>query len=155
MSGDNLPSPEEAVVLMQNNNFGKLRIYDAQPETVKAYANSGIEIIVCRTFPPTRKRQITLGFTNIPIVVTGSGWPSYGTGENAYVATMENALTYNNNLIKHVLSNAGTSERPGKSMEVFIFALFKENLKTGDETERHFGLFYPNKMFVHSVNFYS
>ncbi|GLJ54391.1 hypothetical protein SUGI_1168210 [Cryptomeria japonica] len=95
-----------------------------------------------------------LGCTNIPIVVAGSGWPSYGTGENVYVATMENAQMYNNNLIKRVLSNIGTPKRPGKSMEVFIFTLLKENMKGGDETERHFGLFYPNKTLVYPVNFY-
>ncbi|GLJ54393.1 hypothetical protein SUGI_1168290 [Cryptomeria japonica] len=61
---------------------------------------------------------------------------------------------YNNNLIKRVLSNIGTPKRPGKSMEVFIFTLLKENMKGGDETERHFGLFYPNKTLVYPVNFY-
>lgn len=95
-----------------------------------------------------------LGFTNIPIVVTGSGWPSYGTGETAHFTTTENAETYNNNLIKHVLSNAGTPKRPGKGLEVFIFALFNENDKTGDEFERHFGLFNPDKTPVYPVNFY-
>ncbi|GLJ59302.1 hypothetical protein SUGI_1502020 [Cryptomeria japonica] len=312
MAGNNLPTPEQAVALMQNNNIGKLRIFDAQPDTLKAYTNSGIEIIVSVTndelqnisssqevadkwvkdniqayYPATNIKYISLGeqaletpeygtyvlsalnniqlaiekanlqdkirvsatngravipasffpskgafsdsvkdrmrsflqfledhgspymanvypffgylentsisldyalfkstaptvrdegriysnlfdalvdtiysamealgFTDIPIVVTGSGWPSDGTGDNAHVATMENAQTYSNNLIKHVLSNAGTPKRPGKSMEVFIFALFNENLKTGDETERHFGLFYPNKTLVYPVNFY-
>ncbi|GLJ54400.1 hypothetical protein SUGI_1168410 [Cryptomeria japonica] len=93
-----------------------------------------------------------LGFSNIPIVVTESGWPSYGSGENG-VATMENAQTYSNNLIKHVLSKTGTPKRPGKSIETLIFALFNENMKGGDETERHFGLFYPNKTPVYPVNF--
>ncbi|GLJ54399.1 hypothetical protein SUGI_1168400 [Cryptomeria japonica] len=94
-----------------------------------------------------------LGFSNIPVMVTETGWPSYGTGENVNVATIENAQTYNNNLIKHVLSNAGTPKRPGKSMEVLIFGLFNENMQEGDETERHFGLFYPNKTLVYPVNF--
>ncbi|XP_059071916.1 glucan endo-1,3-beta-glucosidase-like [Cryptomeria japonica] len=46
MVGDNLLPQKEAVALMQNNNIGKLRIFYAQPDTLKAYTNSGIEIIV-------------------------------------------------------------------------------------------------------------
>ena len=76
-----------------------------------------------------------------PIVITESGWPSAGN----------EAAT--NNLIKHVLSNAGTPKRPGRNIESYIFALFNENLKGGDEPERHFGLFYPDQNPVYSVNF--
>eukprot|EP01018_Ginkgo_biloba_P005183 Gb_34221 [translate_table: standard] len=90
-----------------------------------------------------------LGQPNIPIVITESGWPSAGND----VATVDNARIYNNNLIKHVLSNDGTPRRPGRSIETYIFALFNENKKDGDETERHFGLFYPNKNPVYPVNF--
>eukprot|EP01018_Ginkgo_biloba_P024566 Gb_08453 [translate_table: standard] len=90
-----------------------------------------------------------LGQPNLPIVVTESGWPSAGND----VATVDNARTYNNNLIKHVLSNDGTPRRPGSSIETYIFALFNENMKGGDETERHFGLFNPNKSPAYSINF--
>ncbi|GLJ18426.1 hypothetical protein SUGI_0326510 [Cryptomeria japonica] len=94
-----------------------------------------------------------MSYPNIPIVVTESGWPSHGTGVKASIATIENARSYNSNLIKHVLSNKGTPKRPGKSMETFIFALFNEDLKGGDETEKHYGLFYANKSPVYPVNF--
>jgi len=90
-----------------------------------------------------------LGYPNIPLIVTESGWPSGG----ADVATVDNARAYNNNLIHHVLSAVGTPKRPGTSIETYIFALFNENKKTGLETERHFGLFYPNRHSVYSVNF--
>lgn len=89
------------------------------------------------------------GHPDIPIVITESGWPSAGSE----AATVENAKTYTNNLIKHVLSNAGTPKRPGRNIESYIFALFNENLKSGDEPERHFGLFYPDQNPVYSVNF--
>ena len=88
-----------------------------------------------------------LGYSNIPIIITESGWPSAG----ADVATIDNAQTYNNNLIKHVLSTAGTPKRPGSSIETYVFALFNEDLKdTG--TESNFGLFYPSKQPIYSVN---
>ncbi|GLJ18432.1 hypothetical protein SUGI_0326620 [Cryptomeria japonica] len=90
-----------------------------------------------------------LGQSNIPIVITESGWPSAGTN----VATVENAQTYNNNLINHVLSGAGTPKRPGTTIETYIFALFNENQKGGNEEERHFGLFETNKSPVYPVNF--
>ncbi|PSD75604.1 glycosyl hydrolase family 17 protein, partial [Acinetobacter baumannii] len=92
----------------------------------------------------------SLGHSNLPIVVTESGWPSGGND----VATIENAQTHNNNLIKHVLSNAGTPKRPGSTIETYIFALFNENLKGGDETEKHFGLFEPTtQQPLYPVNF--
>eukprot|EP01018_Ginkgo_biloba_P024588 Gb_26221 [translate_table: standard] len=90
-----------------------------------------------------------LGQPNIGIVITESGWPSAGND----VATVDNARTYNNNLIKHVLSNDGTPRRPGSGIETYIFALFNENKKDGDETERHFGLFNPNQDPVYPVTF--
>jgi len=91
-----------------------------------------------------------LGYDNIPLIVTESGWPS---GGNINVATIEYARTYNNNLISHVLSNAGTPKRPGRSIETYIFALFNEDKPSQDDTERHYGLFYPNKSPVYEVNF--
>jgi len=90
-----------------------------------------------------------LGYSNVPIVITESGWPSAGED----VATTENAQAYNSNLIQHVLSNAGTPKKPGMSIETYVFALFNEDLKQGDEIERNFGLFYPDKQPVYSVNF--
>jgi len=90
-----------------------------------------------------------LGYPNIPLIVTESGWPSGG----ADVATVDNARAYNNNLIRHVLSNAGTPKRPGTSIETYIFSLFNEDKKPGAETERHFGLFYPNQQSVYPVSF--
>ncbi|GLJ36073.1 hypothetical protein SUGI_0723830 [Cryptomeria japonica] len=89
-----------------------------------------------------------LGHSNIPIVITESGWPTTGNA----VATVDNARTYNNNLIKHVLSNAGTPKRPGTIIETYIFTLFNENQKTGAEARR-FGLFDTNKTPVYPMDF--
>jgi len=90
-----------------------------------------------------------LGYSNLPIVITESGWPSAG-GD---AASVENAQTYNNNLIKHVLSTAGTPKKPGTSIETYIFALFNENKKAGAETEQHFGLFNADQTPAYTVNF--
>jgi hypothetical protein len=89
-----------------------------------------------------------VGGSNVPIVVSESGWPSGGGGLGASV---QNAQTYNQNLIDHV--GKGTPKRPG-ALETYIFAMFNENNKPGDETEKHFGLFNGrNKSPVYTIRF--
>lgn len=80
------------------------------------------------------------GFEGIPVVVTETGWPT--AGGNA--ATVENALAYNGNVVRRSLNNVGTPKRPGVGVEVFLFDLFDENGKGGEEFERHFGIFQLN-----------
>lgn len=89
------------------------------------------------------------GSESVEIVVSESGWPSAGNGD---IATVENAQTYNNNLIAHVSEECGTPKRPGKRMETYIFAVFNENLKP-EGTEQRFGLFFPNMTEVYRVQF--
>ncbi|CAN6355960.1 unnamed protein product [Urochloa humidicola] len=89
-----------------------------------------------------------VGGSSVPIVVSESGWPS-GGGDGA--VSVENAQTYNQNLIDHV--GNGTPKRLGP-LETYIFAMFNENMKTGDETEKHFGLFNgQDKSPVYNIRF--
>jgi exo-beta-1,3-glucanase (GH17 family) len=83
---------------------------------------------------------------NVPVVISETGWPSAG-GVGASVA---NAQTYNQNLINHV--GKGTPKMP-YWLETYVFAMFNENLKTGAETEKHFGLFNPDKSPVYPIKF--
>ncbi|CAO2167665.1 unnamed protein product [Urochloa humidicola] len=86
------------------------------------------------------------GARNVNIVVSESGWPSAG----GVGASTWNAQTYNQNLIKHVWK--GTPKRPG-AIETYIFAMFNEDLKPGAETEKHFGLFNPDKSPAYPISF--
>jgi hypothetical protein len=87
------------------------------------------------------------GTPGVRVVVSESGWPSLG----GVAATIENARAYNQGLIDHVAH--GTPKKPG-SIEAYLFAMFNENKKPGEETERNFGLFYPtNKAPVYPINF--
>uniref|UniRef100_A0ACD5XKB1 Uncharacterized protein n=1 Tax=Avena sativa TaxID=4498 RepID=A0ACD5XKB1_AVESA len=86
----------------------------------------------------------------VPVVVSESGWPSYG----GVGASVTNAQTYNQNLINHIRN--GTPKRP-YWLETYVFAMFNENQKTGAETgaetEKHFGLFNPDKSPVYPIKF--
>ncbi|XP_024988843.1 glucan endo-1,3-beta-glucosidase 3-like [Cynara cardunculus var. scolymus] len=84
-----------------------------------------------------------LNFTNIPIVVTESGWPSKGDSSEPD-ATIDNANTYNSNLIKHVLNNTGTPKHPGVAISTYIYELYNEDSRSGAVSEKNWGLFDPN-----------
>ncbi|KAL1097344.1 hypothetical protein V6Z11_D05G029000 [Gossypium hirsutum] len=101
---------------------------------------------------------------SIPIIVTETGWPTRGSGRHRLAmasldndddsyASIDNAQTYNTNLIRHVTDGSGTPARPDEELVVYIFSLFNENLKQGPETERNFGLFYPDMTSVYNLVF--
>ncbi|EPS61461.1 hypothetical protein M569_13335, partial [Genlisea aurea] len=79
----------------------------------------------------------------IRVQVSETGWPSKGDADEPG-ATVENAELYNGNLIRRIERNEGTPGRPGEAVEVYVFALFNEDLKPGPVSERNYGLFYPN-----------
>ncbi|KAK2416323.1 putative glucan endo-1,3-beta-glucosidase A6 [Trifolium repens] len=86
-----------------------------------------------------------LGYSNIKLVISETGWPNSGdieeTGTNIF-----NAATYNRNLIQRMITKPpiGTPARPGVPIPIFIFSLFDENQKPGRGTERHWGLLHTD-----------
>ncbi|XVF26615.1 hypothetical protein REPUB_Repub14bG0033700 [Reevesia pubescens] len=75
--------------------------------------------------------------------VTETGWPSKGDS-NKPDATIENAKTYNSNLIRHVINKTGTPKRPGIAVSTYIYELYNEDMKPGPISEKNWGLFDPN-----------
>ncbi|CAI9767938.1 unnamed protein product [Fraxinus pennsylvanica] len=91
-----------------------------------------------------------MGFSGIPVVVTETGWPAAG----GVAASAENALDYNGNIVKRTMNNVGTPKRPGIGVEVFLFDLFNENGKSGQEYERQFGIFGVDGTKAYGLKFY-
>lgn len=95
---------------------------------------------------------MALNFRTIKIMVTETGWPSKGSPKEK-AATPDNAQIYNTNLIRHVINDSGTPAKPGEELDVYIFSLFNENRKPGLESERNWGLFYPDQTSVYNLDF--
>nr|BAD67673.1 putative beta-1,3-glucanase precursor [Oryza sativa Japonica Group]BAD67870.1 putative beta-1,3-glucanase precursor [Oryza sativa Japonica Group] len=79
----------------------------------------------------------------VEIRVSETGWPSRGDDDEAG-ATPENAARYNGNLMRLVAQGKGTPAAPGEALQVYVFALFNEDMKPGPASERHYGLFKPD-----------
>ncbi|XP_068325309.1 glucan endo-1,3-beta-glucosidase 11-like [Pyrus communis] len=91
-----------------------------------------------------------LGFNGIEVKVSETGWPSRGDS-NEIGATLQNAATYNRNLLRRQLQNEGTPLRPKLRLEVYVFALFNEDMKPGPTSERNYGLFQPDGTMAYNV----
>ncbi|KAK6154444.1 hypothetical protein DH2020_008692 [Rehmannia glutinosa] len=126
--------------LFRNNNSG-----DVDPNNGLVY-KSLFEAQTDAVF----SAMAELGFNDVKIVVSETGWPSKGD-ENEIGANAENAAAYNGNLVRRVLSGGGTPLRPNEPLSVYLFALFNENEKPGPTSERNYGLFYPNQQKVYDI----
>ncbi|KAG8059066.1 hypothetical protein GUJ93_ZPchr0002g24797 [Zizania palustris] len=91
-----------------------------------------------------------LGHADIDVKISETGWPSRGDPHEAG-ATPENAGTYIRNLLQRIEMKQGTPLRPQVPIDVYVFALFNENLKPGPASERNYGLFYPDGTPVYNV----
>lgn len=80
---------------------------------------------------------------SVPVVVSETGWPSAGDA-NEPDATVDNAITYNSNVVTHVVNNSGTPKHPGVPVNTYIYELFDEDLRPGPTSERNWGLFSSN-----------
>ncbi|RZC80365.1 hypothetical protein C5167_042938 [Papaver somniferum] len=91
-----------------------------------------------------------LKYNDLKVVVSETGWPSNGD-KNEIGASQENAADYNGNLVKRVLTGGGTPLKSNSVLDVYLFAMFNENQKTGPTSEKNYGLFYPNQQKVYNI----
>ncbi|XP_077243678.1 O-Glycosyl hydrolases family 17 protein [Tasmannia lanceolata] len=92
-----------------------------------------------------------LNITDVTILVTETGWPSKGDSTEPY-ATIDNADTYNSNLIKHVFDGSGTPLHPEITSNVYIYELFNEDLRPRPISEANWGLFKGNSSPVYLLH---
>eukprot|EP00253_Pinus_taeda_P000478 PITA_00478 len=91
-----------------------------------------------------------LGYPNLEVTVSETGWPSMGDADEAG-ATLQNAQTYNGNLLQLLAQNQGTPLRPKVVLQAYLFALFNEDMKTGPTSERNYGLYKPDGTAVYNL----
>ncbi|CAJ1976340.1 unnamed protein product [Sphenostylis stenocarpa] len=96
----------------------------------------------------------SLGYGKLPVHISETGWPSKGDEDEAG-ANLENAKKYNGNLIKMAMSSSkkGTPSRPNTDLNIYVFALFNENMKPGPTSERNYGLFKPDGTPAYPLGF--
>lgn len=91
-----------------------------------------------------------LGYGDVEMMIAETGWPSLGDPDQVGV-NLENAVTFNGNLLKHLNSGKGTPLMPNRRFQTYLFSLFNENLKPGSTAERNFGLFRPDFSPVYDI----
>jgi len=91
-----------------------------------------------------------IGYTNVEVKVSETGWPSNGDSDEIG-ATPQNAKLYNGNLLRRIEEKQGTPGNPLVPIDVYVFALFNEDLKPGPASERNYGLYYPDGSPVYNI----
>ncbi|XP_047061614.1 lichenase-2-like [Lolium rigidum] len=117
-----------AGTVVQDGEYGYQNMFDASVDAVHAAVD-----------------RLLGASGRVGVVVSETGWPSAGGEE----ASVENARTYNQNLVSHV--GKGTPRRPWK-VETYLFSMFNENLKEAG-VEQNWGLFYPSTDRVYPINY--
>ncbi|XP_076935294.1 glucan endo-1,3-beta-glucosidase 14-like [Bidens hawaiensis] len=91
-----------------------------------------------------------LGHNDIQVRISETGWPSKGDMDEPG-ATVENAGIYNRNLLQRMQAGQGTPAHPSQRIDIYVFALFNENMKPGPTSERNYGLYYPDGTPVYNL----
>eukprot|EP00250_Pteridium_aquilinum_P015832 c22785_g2_i1 orf=183-1736(+) len=92
-----------------------------------------------------------MGHSELKVVVSETGWPTKGDSDEVG-ATLQNAQTFNNQLIGRVVKDAGTPHKPSVPVDAYIFSLYNENLKTGKESERNWGVFNVDGTTIYNID---
>ncbi|XP_047318636.1 probable glucan endo-1,3-beta-glucosidase A6 isoform X2 [Impatiens glandulifera] len=95
-----------------------------------------------------------MGYPKLRIFIAETGWPNGGDIDQTG-ANVNNAAIYNRNVIKKftTVPAIGTPAKPGVVIQAVLFALYNENMKTGQGSERHFGVLYPNGSSIYGLDF--
>lgn len=89
--------------------------------------------------------------SEIPVVVTETGWPRMG-GSSEPDATLDNAETFNTNLIRRVLNGSGPPSMYHIPINTYIYELFDEDNRAGPVSDRNWGVFSSNGTALYPLN---
>ncbi|WZZ59373.1 hypothetical protein YC2023_059480 [Brassica napus] len=129
-------------------------LYNPNPGMVDPYTKYHYDNMLYAQVDAVIFAMARLGFKDIEVGVSETGWPSKGDGDEIG-ATVANAAVYNKNLLKRQLHGEGTPLRPNMSLDVYLFALFNEDLKPGPTSERNYGLYQPDENMTYNVGLLS
>ncbi|XP_047939126.1 glucan endo-1,3-beta-glucosidase 14-like isoform X3 [Salvia hispanica] len=125
-------------------------LFQPSPGTIDATTNLHYDNMLFAQIDAVYAAIKAMGHSDIQVKVSETGWPSKGDVDEVG-ATPENARLYNSNLLKRIQQNQGTPARSSVPLDIYVFALFNEDLKTGPVSERNYGLFYPDGTPVYNV----
>lgn len=91
-----------------------------------------------------------LGHNDIEVKISETGWPSKGDADEVG-ASLQNAEIYHTNLLKRIEMRQGTPAKPSVPVDIYVFALFNEDLKPGPSSEKNYGLYYPDGTPVYNI----
>lgn len=136
------------VVPLENSLFKPLTPAkeEVDPNTLLHYTNVLDAMIDAAYFS-----MKNMNVTDVAVLVSETGWPWRGDTKEPY-GKIDNADTYNSNLIKHVLDKSGTPLHPEITSSVYIYELFNEDLRPGPISEASWGLFYANATPVYLLH---
>ncbi|XP_073049689.1 glucan endo-1,3-beta-glucosidase 11-like [Primulina eburnea] len=129
-------------------------LMNPNPGMVDPYTNLHYDNMLYAQVDAVIFAMARLGFGGIEVRVSETGWPSNGDSKEIG-ATIKNAAIYNRNLFRRQLENEGTPLRPNTRLEIYLFALFNEDMKPGPTTERNYGLFQPNGTMAYNIGLYA
>ncbi|KAL0390647.1 UNVERIFIED_CONTAM: Glucan endo-1,3-beta-glucosidase 14 [Sesamum calycinum] len=125
-------------------------LFQPNPGTVDPITNLHYDNMLYAQIDSVYSAIKAMGHTNVQVKVSETGWPSKGD-PNEVGATPENARLYNGNLLSRIEQNQGTPAKPSIPIDIFVFALFNEDLKPGPTSERNYGLYYPDGTPVYNI----
>nr|GMD03287.1 glucan endo-1,3-beta-glucosidase 11-like [Ipomoea batatas] len=118
-------------------------LFQPNPGIVDPVSNLHYDNMLFAQMDAVHSALDSLGYKNVCVQISETGWPSKGDADEAG-ATEDNARKYNCNLMKLMTSKKGTPMRPTNDLNIYVFAMFNENMKPGPTSERNYGLFKPD-----------
>ncbi|KAL4290822.1 hypothetical protein GQ457_14G008440 [Hibiscus cannabinus] len=125
-------------------------LFNKNPGMVDPYTKLHYDNMLYAQVDAVVYAMFRLGYSGIEVRVSETGWPSKGDPDEVG-ATPANAAVYNRNLLRRQMRKEGTPLRPNTRLEVYLFALFNEDMKPGPTSERNYGLFEPDGTIAYNV----